>query len=120
MGRKIIDGVRTVVPTPRDRVITNEEAAVLQAILDRVADIVAFEIYYGDGSIVSGTSLANWQQAPNTDVQVVIVSFSDTGYAVVAGMETYGFGGFAKIGTWMDDTAFFDLLDNLGNRSSLT
>ena len=118
MGRKIIDDVRTVVPTPRDRVISVEEEAYYQEFLDRGP--VAFEIYYGDGSIVSGTSIANWQAAPNTDVQVVIVSFADTGYAVVTGMETYGIGGFSKIGTWMDDTEYFDLLDNLGNLSSLT
>ena len=116
MGRQI--GSPSIVPTPRDRIISDEEAAIFQAFLDQGP--VAFEIYYGDSSIVSGTTIGNWQAAPNTDVQVVIVSFADTGYAVVHGLETYGIGGFSKTGTWMDDTEFFDLLDNLGNLSALT
>ena len=116
MGRQ--RGSSTVIPTPRDRVITTEEATLFQSILDQGP--VAFEIYYGDDTMVSGTTIGNWQSAPNTDVQVVIVSFADTGYAVVTGMETYGIGGFSKIGTWMDDQAYYDLLDDLANRSSLT
>lgn len=107
-----------VVATPRDRVISAEEETMLQSILD--SGPVAFEIYYGDGSIASGSTIGHWQQAPNTDVQVVIVSFADTGYAVITGMETYGLAGLSKTGTWMDDQAYFDLLDNLGNLSGLT
>ena len=115
MGRRA--GNPTVIPTPRDRVISAEDDAMMQSFLDRGP--VAFEIYYSDGSMVAGTTIGDWQSAPNTDVQVVVVSFADSGYAKVYGLDTYGIGGFAKTGTWMDDQAYFDLLDSIHSRSGL-
>ena len=114
MGRQQ-DG--TVVPTPRDRIIDADGAAFYQAILDSDPD--KFEIIYTDGSIVSGNSIADWVNAPSTEVQFVIVGFSDGGFASVFSMESYNFKGQVKTGTWMDDDLFFDTRDNLVNLSAI-
>ena len=114
MGRQK-DG--TVIPTPRDRVIDSESNAIYETILNNNPD--KFEIVYSDGSVVFGTSIADWVSAPSTEVQFVIVGFADGGYAYVCSMEAYNFKGQVKTGPWLDDNLFFDMRDNLQSFSAI-
>ena len=67
----------------------------------------AWEIYYTDGTVASGTTLAEWAQAPSTEVQVVMWADTQGRIHVIAMLESYR----GKTGTWMEDADFDALLE---------
>lgn len=109
MGR-LRDG--TVVPTPRDKVISSQAAAIFQKSLDGfiTKEFIKFDIYYTDKTKVSGSSILDWRQAANTDVQVVVLYNAVGGHSIIHSMEEYTIGGITKTGPWMDDEEYWNLI----------
>lgn len=75
---------------------------------------MSWTIYYGDGVVVHGQSNIDWQQAPNTGVQVVVCwripPWTNRPWAGVidrelwTGDDTYDpWGWGVKFGTWLPD-----------------
>jgi len=60
--------------------------------------MVKWRIYYGDGSVVDGTSLPEWLAAPDEGVQIVTALYGFDGHGrplgqVAYGSDWYGFDG---------------------------
>lgn len=109
----------TVVPTPRDRVMEVAEEKDLQ---EHMREGVAFELFYSDMSMVSGTSIQDWNAAPDDDVQYAVVLKGNGTVWQITGPEIYVYqpGSQPKSGLWMDDTIFFTTLrDAIGPMSQL-
>ena len=107
----------TIVPTPRDRVLSSEEQDYLEALLQK--DILEFEVFYSDLSSVRGRNIPQWKNAPDSDVQLLVVKYRLGGWAIVNFLDTYTLWGISKTGAWMDDTEFYRLNQDVHSLSRI-
>jgi hypothetical protein len=79
----------------------------------------AFEIIYADGSMVEGTTVADFRAAPNPGIQFVIVRYEDGRIIKHKCLSTYEYQGATKFGDWMDNKDFDKLKQQLSTISKL-
>lgn len=77
-----------------------------------------FEIVYSDGSVVRGSTAADFGAAPDDGIQFVIVS-DDSGIEVHKGEDEYRYGGITKPGSWTDRATYDGLKGRLRELSCL-
>lgn len=65
-----------------------------------------WEIFFSDYSSVKGTTIAEWDAAPSTDVQVVVWQDESQQVTVIGSLETFR----GKSGNWMPDDEYDALL----------
>lgn len=79
---------------------------------------LTFEIYYSDGTKVTGKNKGQWVSAPDDDVQVVVWGYNDGSMEMHWGMDTYHWEGTAeKTGKWMGDADFKTLRNSVPSTS---
>jgi len=103
--------------TPRHRTL-DQEVAEEYAELFKTAP-ASWELFYSDGSRVSGTTQEEWNAAPDDDVQILIWKTVENIVHQVYGSDEYILGGVVKYGKWMHDPTYYRMQDEIGIRSSI-
>lgn len=79
----------------------------------------AFEIFYANGEIVTGTTKKHFEKAPPDGIQFVIVRETDGSITIHKGAEVYEFAGARKKGSLTDDENYQAIKSGLRARSKL-
>lgn len=79
----------------------------------------AFEIFYADGEIVSGTTKRQFEKAPEAGIQFVVVRAKDGSLVVHKGQDVYEYRGAKKPGSWTERENYDRIKASLMERSGL-